>query len=244
MKRLLVWMLAAVLLTGCAPAKPTEPVPTTEPTATTTAPPEATTLPPETTLPMETTLPPTETARPVAEGSYTVRLEDPELAIYDRPSFLGEWTAWLGEAGIYTIVEEAADRDGNTWGRLKSGIGWVCLEEEPYAPIRVVDATAISMAFPTLYQTEETEYVTRLIFHPQETLTQVEFQLLTWEEAGYQVDTVLAALDTMEDAREANVVFWGDMTTYGISFLDETGNTRRYALTISGKDGSLLCNEY
>ena len=38
--------------------------------------------------------------------------------------------------------------------------------------------------------------------------------------------------------------FPGDMTTYGISFTDADGAARHYAVSISGKDGSLVCAEY
>ena len=35
----------------------------------------------------------------------------------------------VGEAGIYTILSEVWDADGNLWGEMKSGIGWVLLIE-------------------------------------------------------------------------------------------------------------------
>ena len=42
----------------------------------------------------------------------------------------------------------------------------------------------------------------------------------------------------------AGVVFYGDMTTYGISFVDEEGNERYYAVSLSGMNGALVLNEY
>lgn len=30
--------------------------------------------------------------------------------------------------GVYTIVEESTDKNGVTWGKLKSGAGWICLD--------------------------------------------------------------------------------------------------------------------
>ncbi len=239
MKRLLAFALTAVLLCGCAPTVP----------AGTTAPPAQTTLPTGTTAPAETTLPIEATAPPVfptevPDTHYTVNITDPEQSIYAEPSFLSEWAAYFGEAGTYTIVEEATDRDGNLWGKLKSGIGWTCLTDPAKAPIYA--AYAEEDFRPTqAYWTEETEYVTKMAFTTDQTLREVQFTLLTWDET-YEVDSVLYEFDTLDADNPflAAVVFWGDMTTYGISFRDEGGSLRRFALTISGKDGSLLCFEY
>ena len=30
--------------------------------------------------------------------------------------------------GVYTIVDEKPDKNGNLWGKLKSGAGWICLD--------------------------------------------------------------------------------------------------------------------
>lgn len=30
--------------------------------------------------------------------------------------------------GVYTIVEEKTDKNGVVWGKLKSGVGWICLD--------------------------------------------------------------------------------------------------------------------
>ena len=87
--------------------------------------PAETNAPPETSVPVQTTTPP-ETTAP-AFSAYTLRIEDPETMIYAGPGFLSGALELVGEAGTYTIVEEALDPDGNTWGRLKSGAGWVCL---------------------------------------------------------------------------------------------------------------------
>ncbi len=242
MKRLFALLLAAALLAGCTSAAPTESgaellettLPTQEPTETT---PEPTSVPTE----PPATVPPAPTE---PDDSYTIKVTDPDKAIYAGPSFLEEWAAAFGEAGVFTIVEEATDRDGNLWGKLKSGIGWTCLTEPPKAPIYAAYAGEDFFGHYAYY-CDETEYVTDMAFRTDQTLKDVQFTLLRWDE-DYAVDTVLYEIDTMtaDQTFLAAVVFWGDMTTYGISFRDEAGNDRRYALTISGKDGSLLCFEY
>ena len=42
----------------------------------------------------------------------------------------------------------------------------------------------------------------------------------------------------------AEVVFYGDLTTYGVSFTDEYGAERHFALSMSGLDGSIVSSEY
>lgn len=59
---------------------------------------------------------------PINNVPYTTTLAA-SAAIYTAPG--GSFSGYVGEDDIYTIVEEAYDDDGNLWGRLKSGIGWV-----------------------------------------------------------------------------------------------------------------------
>ena len=253
MKRLLcTTLILALLLSACggAPLETTAPVETTEAT--------------EAILPTETTpasgpdndmsyreedLPipdvPTETAAPVFQ-EYTHRIEDPEAMIYAAPGFVHEITALVEEAGAYTIVEEATDRDGNLWGRLKSGLGWVCLTEPALAPIHADYAPEDFNGYHA-YWSEETDYITAIGFTPGEKLTDVRFGLLDWfETESWQMSETLYTIDEMDPyhAFLAQVVFWGDMTTYGITFTDAEGEARHYAVSISGKDGSLVCTEY
>ena len=232
MKRLLC-AVAALCLLLCACGAPVE----------TTAPAE-TTLPPVTEPVIETTAP-VETTAPAAR-EYTLRIEDPETMIYAGPAFLSGAVAMVEEAGTYTIVEEAQDRDGNTWGRLKSGAGWICLTEPALAPI-YADYAAESFNAYHAYWSDETDYITAIGFTPAEKLTNVRFGLLDWfETESWQMAEELYTMDEIDPdhAFLAQVVFWGDMTTYGISFTDADGAERHFAVSISGKDGSLICQEY
>ena len=252
MKRLFCCLLAlCILLSACggSPAGTTAPAETTEAT-----------VPVETTLPsapepdndmsyQDQDLPiaedPAQTTTPVFR-EYTHRIEDPETMIYAGPSFLAGAVARVEEAGAYTIVEEAVDGDGNTWGRLKSGLGWVCLTEPALAPIYADYAPEDFNAYHA-YWSEETDYITSIGFTPGETLTNVKFGLLDWfETESWQMAEELYAIDELDPDHcfLAQVVFWGDMTTYGISFTDAEGQPRHYAVSISGKDGSLVCAEY
>lgn len=232
MKRLLC-AVAALCLLLCACGAPVE-----------TSAPAETTLPPVTEPVIETTAP-VETTAPAAR-EYTLRIEDPETMIYAGPAFLSGAVAMVEEAGTYTIVEEAQDRDGNTWGRLKSGAGWICLTEPALAPI-YADYAAESFNAYHAYWSDETDYITAIGFTPAEKLTNVRFGLLDWfETESWQMAEELYTVDEIDPdhAFLAQVVFWGDMTTYGISFTDADGAERHFAVSISGKDGSLVCQEY
>ena len=232
MKRLLC-AVAALCLLLCACGAPVE-----------TSAPAETTLPPVTEPVIETTAP-VETTAPAAR-EYTLRIEDPETMLYAGPAFLSGAVAMVEEAGTYTIVEESLDRDGNTWGRLKSGAGWICLTEPALAPI-YADYAAESFNAYHAYWSDETDYITAIGFTPAEKLTNVRFGLLDWfETESWQMAEELYTVDEIDPdhAFLAQVVFWGDMTTYGISFTDADGAERHFAVSISGKDGSLVCQEY
>ena len=250
MKRI-VWILSilCLLLTACggAPAETTAPIETTLPIEMT--------LPPETTAPAvdndmsydDQDLPiPEDPAETTATPPVIVRIDDPETMIYAAPGFTNEVTALVEEVGTYTIVEEATDADGNVWGRLKSGLGWVCLTNPALAPIHADYAEESFNAYHA-YWCDETDYITSIGFTPTETLTDVRFGLLDWfETESWQMVEVLYTMDELDPDRAflAQVVFWGDMTTYGISFTDAEGQPRHYAVSISGRDGSLVCTEY
>lgn len=115
----------------------------------------------------------------------------------------------------------------------------------PEAPI-LVDYAGEDFNPYEVYWSEETDYITSIGFLPTERLTDVEFSLLTWNEDGSYDAEVLYSFDSMDPDRPflAQVAFWGDMTTYGIAFTDESGARRQFAVYISGKDGSLICEEY
>ena len=222
MKRLICFVIALAMML-CACSAPAE-----------------NTLLTETTAPAETD--PVETSVP----EYTLRIEDPETMIYTGPSFVSGAVAMVAESGTYTIVAEEIDADGNRWGRLKSGAGWICLTVPSLAPIYADYAPESFNAFHA-YWSDETDYITSIGFTPGETLTDVKFGLLDWFETGsWQMAQVLHTIDELDPDHPflAQVVFWGDMTTYGISFTDESGEMRHFAVSISGRDGSLICQEY
>ena len=129
MKRQFTLLLAALLLlmTACGT---TEPKPTETAPATT----AAATVVTESTEPVETVPP---TTAPERVPPYTVDIHRPDFPIWDGPGYDYFLIVTVEEAGVYTIVEEEVDAEGNLWGQLKSGIGWIdltLLEREEAEP--------------------------------------------------------------------------------------------------------------
>ena len=249
MKRFAVILLCAVLLCGCAAVD----TPVTEPTvpATQETAPAATdpveTLPPET-APQETEPVPTEPSETVP---YTTALHA-AVPIFGGPSYDEMPLRIVGEDGVYTIVEEVTDAEGNLWGRLKSGAGWVDLSaldlSVPVTAAFADEALLIDGNYHA-YTGETPDYITKIAFRAREQVTDVQLSALEpdWERGdGYMVDRPLYILPALEPGmpRVAELAFLGDMTAYGLSFTDSDGEVHHYAVTISGRNGMLLMQEY
>ncbi len=66
-----------------------------------------------------------EKAETVNDGSFLVRVIDPALNIRSGASSLHRKVGVITDNGTYTIV--ATNKSG-TWGKLKSGAGWICIK--------------------------------------------------------------------------------------------------------------------
>lgn len=75
----------------------------------------------------------------------------------------------------------------------------------------------------------------------------MKFFLLGYDEEGaWKSEEELYTLSELLPgmAFVAGVEFYGDMTGYGISFTDENGFERSFAVHVSGRNGELLLDEY
>ena len=246
MKRFCLILLCAVLLCGCMPKD----VPQTQPTVPATPPPETV---PAATQPEETMPPETQPAQtePVQSVPYTTALHA-AVPIFGGPSYDEIPLRVVEEDGVYTIVEEVSDAEGNLWGRLKSGAGWVDLS----AVDMTVPLTAAFADEPLLidgnyipYCWETSDYVTKIAFRARENLTDVQLLSLEpdWERGdGYTISRPLYILSDLKPGMPlvAELAFYGDMTAYGLTCTDEAGNVHHYAVTIRGRNGMLLMQEY
>lgn len=206
----------------------------------------ATTAPTESTAPTETVPPET-----TQEVPYLLTVPRADQSIFSGPGYDYSFVGTVELAGVYTVVEESGDGEGNLWGKLKSGIGWINLTE-----IRSPNQTPISANYAdrTLLDSgnyhhckgDSSQYAVSIAFRAQEPLRDVAFTALDYTEAGFQVRELLYQTDRLDPEKPlvAEVSFPGDLTTYGIQFTDSEGIVHRYTVTVSGRNGSLVLTEY
>ena len=248
-----------------------------EPALTTTAPAETTT-PTETTLPsetlpaavtesiteatqesatIETTQAPTtaeETTTPTIHEEtqsrlpYLQKIERCDQSIYDGPGYDYSFVRTVREAGTYTIVEEFVDDEGNLWGKLKSGAGWVDLtqiQSKNYVSALIsanfADENFIRNGSYHHYSANE-EYSVAITFYAYGSLRDVALFDMEFLDEGFVPRTDLFTVPEMTKDKPlvAELVFPGDMSTYGIRFVDETGASHTYYIYMSGRNGDIL----
>ena len=169
--------------------------------------------------------------------------------IYAGPGYEFAVAQTLAEDGTFTIVAQQWDSADNLWGKLKSGAGWVFLRSESAMRIPPIFADFASEELlakgPYEYiLVDESLNATELAIYANELLTDVCFF-----EAVHDGDVcthkplhTLPAL-TSQKPIVAAVPFYGDMTTYGISFTDASGAKRCFEISLSGMDGSVVLTE-
>lgn len=242
------------LLAGCggteAPAEtqPSSVTPTENPASPTQA-----TEPVQTESPSEATEAPTEASEEIVGFQpylETVYLAD--LPIFSGPSYDDGYAGIVEESGVYTIVEEAWDYEGNLWGRLKSGAGWINLTDSRIAAQAKVPVSA-GYASQRLLSSgnydqcicDESEYAVKIAFRFYEEVTDVCFSYLLFDGEAYVVADTAGAFPRLSP--EKPMVMWlsfpGDMSCYGLYFTDSSGAPHRYIISISGRNGLVVLTE-
>jgi len=97
------------------------------------------------------------------------------------------------------------------------------------------------------YIQEESEYLSRILFRAAEPLYDVKLYAMEFQTDGYvkQEPELHSFGDVAEgEAFVAGVIFWGDMTSYGLTFTDGSGTERTCTISLSGLDGSVVLNPY
>lgn len=112
----------------------------------------------------------------------------------------------------------------------------------PVSAVYAETQTAVDFA----YLPDSAEDACYVLFTANDRLTEVRLTVLEISEGDYGIGEQLCGFEVMEIGQTllAPLVFYGDMTAYGVSFADSNGAYRNYAVTISGMDGSLLLQEF
>ena len=247
MKKRLTLCLALILLltTGCAGQ--TNKAEQTNPSSS-----EISTEPMQTD-PVQTTpdtQPSTEQTEP-AEG-YLEMIPLADQSIFSEPSYDSTFVGVVGKATKYTIVEEVTDDEGNLWGKLKSGAGWVDLTEirsgeREKLPVTVnfADDALLADENTVRFVQDDVDYVIQVAFRPQQALRSVSLAPYVMVGEDFEIGENLFYTDTLtpDTPLVADLVFAGDFTMFVISFMEEDDTVRNFAIGESGRNGTIYMTE-
>lgn len=254
MKKLTALLCAlSLLFLLCACDSPAAP---TEPATTATTGPVSTEDPTEDQPPVPQETQPEEASSDVPtypgttiplDGLYLQEVARHDQPIFDTPSYDGAVVDTVQVAGIYTIVEEVTDDEGNLWGKLKSGTGWIDLDDAR-AFNENIPLLSAGYAHEDLLNTgdyigcgEDSEFSVALVIHAYDTATDLKLTQVLWTEEGFVDDTVLFTLEelTPRTPLVAKVVFSGDMTMFAVTATAPDGTVQRYILSQNGRNNGL-----
>ena len=256
MKRKICFLMAACLLAlagGCAKKEHAMTIPpaTLPPQITASAVTES--YAEETAAPTKApeTVPPTEHGMQTEPAQifepYLQKIPYADQSIFDGPGYDYVFAGTVKLAGTYTIVEERWDEEGNLWGRLKSGAGWICLTDIQIrdcfpAPISANFADDLLLESGNFHhcRADTSPYAVRVAFRAYESLRDVTLYAMNFGE-DFELSDELYYLSSLEPEMPlvADLAFPGDMTTYTIGFLDESSTQRYFCIAISGRNGAL-----
>lgn len=193
------------------------------------------------------TQPPTEYISAAKEGQlpYLQKISRSDFSIWNGPGYDYAFVDTVREATVYTIVAEMTDMEGNLWGKLKSGLGWVDLtlleQENAHPPIisaNFSDADQVTDQNNHHYKGDSPGVAFTVYVY--ETVTDMTFCPVYYEE-DLIFEAPIFSLDTWEPEKAfvADAPFPGDMSMYAIRFTDSRGTEHTYLIGISGRNGAL-----
>ena len=180
--------------------------------------------------------------KPASTG-YVIRVGNSEQQIHKEANGFSDVVMYL-PAGKYTIVEEFFD-GYVLWGKLKSGAGWVCLDDilgyaAGYSPIIITEA--VGSGNYDRYDIRLNEYSRGILVHFRQTVD----NLILCDATGGMVQAELLQLTGPLDPGD-HVAFYvdfpGDLSEYQIRVQDSQGHWYAYFVYTSGYDGSIRSYE-
>lgn len=242
MKKLLC-ILLCVFLCGCAAAPEVTTAPTTAAATETTAAPVETTVTPttEATVPptTEATVPPTTEAPVTTAVPYLLKINNYDQKIYAAPAYQGEAISTVKEAGTYTIVEEYTE-NGETWGKLKSGAGWVNVTEIRQTNDTLLISVSEGKVSASAVLGTRGDYDMQVAIRAYRELENVQIAPVDWSTGDCGHGEPRYTLSKLSPG-EPTVVwldFPGDMSTWLVIFTLD-GTEHIYSISCGGFDGTL-----
>ena len=180
---------------------------------------------------------------------YTEKIVRADQSIFDDPSYDANYVGVVEEAGVYTIVEERTDDEGNLWGKLKSGRGWVDLTDirtfDWPVSANFVDEKLIESGNYHFFTDDTHDYVVDVAFRAYEVLSFVTVYPLELTDNGLVSGEAVLYLEerTPDKHLVVGLSFPGDMSQYAIEFTTEQGADTYFRVYISGRNGTLVLDE-
>lgn len=105
-----------------------------------------------------------------------------------------------------------------------------------------IDKDAPDTSKHHVYIRDDTDYTQYRLLQSYEKLTDVTLSFMDFTDNGFQPGEPLYTLAvlTEDNPLVIGVVFYGDFTTFGLSFHDASGNECRYMIYSSGRNGSVV----
>lgn len=175
--------------------------------------------------------------------SYLLPVPWAGLMIFDGPSYDAAPVQPL-PVGTYTIVEGAQDDEGLQWGKLKSGLGWICVSHirRFSAPVSIGQAEEALLNQETFSNvSEDTPYGVPVVIQACEDLTQLRIYTCQLGEETMEADELIYEQQMLEKAEllVVRLSFPGDFSAYHVCFRDADGTERVFQVSISGRNGTV-----
>lgn len=222
--------------------EPTQPstIPTEEPTE---APTEAPTETPETKP---------ATVEKSSKVPYLQKIKRADQPIYKGPGYDYKQNGTVKVVGTFTIVKEEYDEDGNLWGKLKSGVGWVDLTQiksqnknPPLLTVSQAEKTLLKSGKYHHWIADESEYMVQIALRCSQNLTNV----CLYEISMGEDDDILTEICSISAWKKdtpivADVAFPMDFSSYAICFNDKNGKEHWFCIYQSGRNGEIALSTY
>lgn len=201
---------------------------------------EAPTLPPT-----EPTTEPAPTEPVITTCKFLQKVKKEYFYVFKEPDHTAKISQILPK-GTFTIVKETYDADGHHWGKLKSGVGWICLTEvqENRAPVQITAATNsfLKSGTYTKHGNVSGQYTIPVRLHGLEKLTSIAVYNVDFD-SGKKTGSAIVKKETLKEGN--SMVIWldfpMDFNTYEIHFTNASGTKYKYQIAenLSG-EGELI----